>query len=290
MTPKKTTPFQWAVETFARTRNPSAGKPLSGHGPYGCVRNTRLYRRGEDCYAVRYHQTDVVTLWSDGRITLDTGGWHTMSTKARLDAYAPVRIDSDRGIWYVSHKLGKGRVPYFDGITFTARGRCTNGPSPAQWARYLRERAAMDKRLQTYCTGYNRALAREGLDMPSSGDCWFCAMHTTDDGTPLGDITDGAHLLDHIEESYYVPSLAVNALRAKGYQDAGIYMFLAMDPENGRMAGPGSRYQASDGSMGGNMVRRALLAYLRDRLLPVAPGPNAEQRAPVRGVNDPRYR
>ncbi len=299
--------FKQCEDLFAKTRVPSAGKPLCN--------NTRLFKRADDIYVVRLHNTDVVTFFANGSVALNTGGWYTMTTKDRITAYAPVTIVSDRGVWYVEHRLARQRadakarrefglpgvndmryvsfaddtdykqhrafykrvaelcrVPYFDGIMFGPGGRCLNGVSAAQWQKYLRDRDAMTKRVQAYCTKFNRALAK-GIPMPGSGDCWFCSA--------IG-IDNHSHLLHHMEEDYFVPSLAVNAIRAKGYSDAGVYIHLCMDPENDTMGGP--RYRTSDGSMGGNTVRRALRDYLFDRLLPTPPSPHGEQRAPVREV------
>lgn len=304
--------FEHYTNLWTRVRNPQAGKPLAN--------NTRLFRRDEDCFAIRLHDTDVVTLFADGRIVLSTGGWYTMTTKDRLSSFAPVTVTSDKGVWYVTHRKAEARaawrviresgidqrfvtrtsggvpfltsynvedatdedralvdavtrqiwdareaerVPFFDGIMFGPGGAVLNGVTAARWKQYLAERAAMQKRIQAYCTGYNRALAA-GMPMPSGGDCWYCLMPAT-----LGDSSSHDHLLAHMEERYYVPSLAVNALRAKGYRDAAIFVFLAMKPEQEIMGGEG--FRANDGSMGGNLVRRAIRDYLSDRLLPEPP-------------------
>jgi hypothetical protein len=71
------------------------------------------------------------------------------------------------------------------------------------------------------------------------------------------------HLLSHMEERYYVPSLAVNALRERGLKDLGISLVLDMT-ENG-MGGRvyGNKTYAD--------VRRYLTAYMRKRLMPQAP-------------------
>lgn len=254
--------FEEATAIMATARRMDAGKPIAN--------NTRLYRRGDDCYAIRLHETDIITLWADGRVTLDTGGWQTVTTKARINEYGPVRVWSDKGIWYCKHSptydggdWTKGALPFFDGITFDADGECVNGPTEREWARYLDDRKAMDARIKSYVSAFIRTLKHDGMPMPSGGDCWGCAMFE-----PAG-MGDADHLLQHLEEAYYVPSLAINAMRAKGYQDAGIYFMLGMDPDNGRMGG--NRVE-------GTMVRRALLAYLRDRLIPLPPGPNTERR------------
>ena len=46
--------------------------------------NTHLMRRDTGAIAVRYHHTDVVTFYSDGRTVLDTGGWDTNTTRERI--------------------------------------------------------------------------------------------------------------------------------------------------------------------------------------------------------------
>lgn len=299
--------FAQFAKLWPKTRDPFAGKPLEN--------NTRLFKRADDCFAVRFHDTDVVTVFKDDSIILSSNGWYSMSTKDRIGSYAPVQIQSDRGVWYVVHeearkradrkarkefgvpmgmryaqsyffggddhylrdgtpkhgtpeykaarKLSRAfhdrhmelcRVPFFDGIRFTKAGRCTNGVTPAEWTAHLKARTKMTKRIKNYCAGFDRALAKS-MPMPSGGDCWGCCMHAQDGSEVMGN----HHLLLHLEESYYVPSLAVNALRAKGYQDTGISVHLHVNPDDTM---GGVRYR-SDG-----LVRRALRDYLCDRLLP----------------------
>lgn len=44
--------------------------------------------------AVRLHNTDVVTYHPDGTATLYTGGWMTVTTKDRINAWSPARVSS----------------------------------------------------------------------------------------------------------------------------------------------------------------------------------------------------
>src|SRR3954471_5754607 len=87
--------FKWAESTLATARRQQAGKPLQN--------NTRLFQRSEDSYAVRLHNTDVITFNSDGTYALRSGGYHTITTMDRIRNYAPVRqtLFSERGQWYV---------------------------------------------------------------------------------------------------------------------------------------------------------------------------------------------
>jgi len=86
--------------------------------------NTRLRRAGDDI-AVRYHATDIVTMSADGAVTIDTGGWDTVTTWQRVNALlpGPWAIHSDRGrrsLYYRGHVI----TPYADGLTlYAADGR-----------------------------------------------------------------------------------------------------------------------------------------------------------------------
>jgi hypothetical protein len=82
----------------------SAAAELIRHGRNGRKKlqnNTYLEQRGED-FAVRLHNTDVVTIHADGTCTLNTGGWDTVTTKDRINSYSPARVSSERGTWYIA--------------------------------------------------------------------------------------------------------------------------------------------------------------------------------------------
>lgn len=51
--------------------------------------------------AVRYHDTNIVTYHGDGSITLDTGGWETVTTTNRMDMLTPTRFRVRRRNSYV---------------------------------------------------------------------------------------------------------------------------------------------------------------------------------------------
>lgn len=48
--------------------------------------------RGESGYVVRYHETDVVMLYSNGDVVLDDGGWTTRFTAQRMSTYTPAWV------------------------------------------------------------------------------------------------------------------------------------------------------------------------------------------------------
>ena len=52
--------------------------------------NTWLHRiQHEDAIALRLHYTDILIYYPDGSFKVDTGGWHTHTTKSRLNEYLP---------------------------------------------------------------------------------------------------------------------------------------------------------------------------------------------------------
>lgn len=98
-----------AKRLFATARDKNAGKPLG--------RNARLMKRGDD-YAVRLHQTDVVTIHADGTYTLDSGDWRTVTTKRWINEHTPARLYQRKGAWYFGLA-----VEYHDGVRIDANGR-----------------------------------------------------------------------------------------------------------------------------------------------------------------------
>ena len=51
--------------------------------------NTYAIKNSDGSIAVRLHTTDILTFNTDNTITVKTGGWHTVTTKARINEYLP---------------------------------------------------------------------------------------------------------------------------------------------------------------------------------------------------------
>lgn len=172
--------------------------------------NTYLERRALPSrpIAVRLHDTDILTFYPDGSTVYDSGGWLTVTTKARMNEYGPLFIWSERGIWYAtnappwSHRSnGKPAHAYADGMRLGPRGGITGaGPDPKATQRKR-------KRVQKYAKAYLAALIAGDVPEPDGGDCWYCSMFDRAGMKPNAD-----HIESHITESYFVPSLVVNAL------------------------------------------------------------------------------
>jgi len=87
----------------------------------GLGRNTRITRDNEET-AVVLHGTSVVRVSHAGIVTLDSGGYRTFTTKARMNQAAwelrlGYRVYQDDYSWFVSY-AGNDRVPFYDGISF----------------------------------------------------------------------------------------------------------------------------------------------------------------------------
>lgn len=193
--------------------------------------NTYLLRNDNGTFSIRLHQTDIIVINSDNTYTLNSGGWLSMTTKARMNEFAPVRISQNKGVWY----LGDGSL-FSDGVTVDRDGLNIDGAKDP--AKYERELAKVKKMARKYAKDFVQALNDGKVAMPSGGDCWHCALRT-DNKESLGDATkNNDHLYHHIEEGYFVPSLLVNAGREAGYRDDQIGLMgigghrLFIDPEN----------------------------------------------------------
>lgn len=90
-----------AYRLMETARNKTKGKPLKN--------NTRLYQDGDDFYIV-LHSTRIIAIHRDGTYTLNTRGgdgwgynsWRTVTTKQRLNEYAPVHIYQRDFTWYLN--------------------------------------------------------------------------------------------------------------------------------------------------------------------------------------------
>lgn len=155
---------------------------------------------------------DIMFYHPDGSIVLDSCGWRTVTTKKRFNEYLPrvdgvqLRVHQSRGVWYVTrdHHI---QCVFADGITLHPDGEIEgDGGDPDEIIK-------MGARINKYTRGYVDALLAGRVPAPSASDCWYCSAVDAKSGTPLGEsMRDRDHLVSHIEESYYVPSLLHRAV------------------------------------------------------------------------------
>ncbi len=102
------------------------------------VRSTVVVRVAADAVAVRYHGTDVVTAYGNGSFRLDSGGYATATTKARINDHSPARVSQRAFEWFVAN-AGQP-VPFADGMLVNAGGAVILSiePEPTDCPRNLR--------------------------------------------------------------------------------------------------------------------------------------------------------
>lgn len=69
--------------------------------------------------SVRFHLTDIVTYEPNDIVRLDSGGWYTVTTKARMNQFSPVMVYQSDFDWYVSVNDHAGKdLSFYDGFEF----------------------------------------------------------------------------------------------------------------------------------------------------------------------------
>lgn len=97
-------------------------------------RATSITRRAGKTF-VRYHSTDVV-VFDDRAVTLDSGGWKTATTKARMNQASHefglgFSVYQDKGEWFVMDRSSRKSIPFVDGMTLD----CVGEAAEAYWDR-----------------------------------------------------------------------------------------------------------------------------------------------------------
>ncbi len=165
--------------------------------------NTRVRLVEPGKIAVRLHNTDVVVLDELGNVTLNSGGWKTSTTKARINEFSPVAIWQSKGVWSFNAG-GKGYI-FADGVTIHSDGS-VSGDQPVTEQEQAK---ALRKQINAYAA---KCAAAVPLELPGTGDCLFCRCF--DQAHSFGGTE---HLQSHMDEGYVVPSLVYSALTAAGY-------------------------------------------------------------------------
>jgi len=167
---ERITSFDEAREFIATRRKRKLGNntyltfsPLEGKR----VEDRQIVDQNHHGIAIKYHRTNVVTFWNGG-IILNSDGWQTLTTKARINHFLPsgqwdgynwtgVRacVWQQLGKWYLSTNIGC--FDYFDGMVMLPDGNVWRG-TLANVARDKRE--------------YNRRKARERREHIRNGDRW----------------------------------------------------------------------------------------------------------------------
>ena len=174
--------------------------------PWG--NNTRVQTNPDDLAVhirVRLHGTNIACLFENGDISLNAGGYRTHTTKERINKVLPRpwSVYQSAGVWYLRNYENDIEYIFEDGITIRPDGSVINAGVDTR-----REDRKLLARIKKYSTLYVDELLAGKIPQPGTGDCWGCLFVSEDNDNPLG--TD--HLLSHLEEDYFVPSLLVKAV------------------------------------------------------------------------------
>jgi hypothetical protein len=196
------------------------------------VANNTVVHTVEGGYAIRLHNTDVLTAYDDdGRIVLNSGGWRTVTTKARIHGALPrdIYLGSEKGEWRLARRTHRSvnvspdnpygetiwtehwNVGFADGITLEdsedglvpVDGTFSDDDAVTATRRakakiredvkaYVAEVRPILEEWQTILKGNG------SLSAAAYGDCWYCSL-------PLAaqaDDADASHLHSHLAESY----------------------------------------------------------------------------------------
>jgi hypothetical protein len=199
------------------------------------LKHMTTLRQTVDGFCIKYWDTDVVTIHEDGSTyTLRSGGFHTQTTKERINEYSSAIIVQDKGLWYLTYQdfVPLGRILFEEGMKVDQYGLLVGKPTKGFQTATEYAKKHVDKLVRKYIKGFVGHVMEHGLEDPSGGDCWGCHFQDQN-GSP--DPMGISHYFNHFEEKYYVPSLLWNAIREAGYPRPEIIWHIAkMDIENGR--------------------------------------------------------
>ena len=186
--------------------------------------NTVEYFRPDGTKVIRFHHTDIMEFPKKGGVVLNTGGWKTVTTKARMNEFqSECAIIQDRGLWYLALALDTWNkdawIPFFDGIKIK-----DNAVVNPRKRAHAKEEFLL-KQINAYCAEMKKM---ETLPMPDGGDCFYCSMQT-EDGKSLGEASGNLdHLESHLQEKYIHGSLIWNAMKWAGYPHPEIHFQMGL--------------------------------------------------------------
>ena len=207
--------------------------------------NTYLKRIDENTIGVLLHDTFVVK-FTPKTIELNSGGWRTPTTKDRINKYGSCYVSQRNSIWYMDDNS-----IFYDGMLVNDTGKVLK---PKMDSKHEDKVNTMKAKIRKYAT-YATEQVKKGIDIPSGGDCWHCALKT-EDNKSLGDAMESnQHLIEHMKDKYVVPSLVWNAIKEAGYAYPEIIM--GYDTET-KMSG---KYMVE------YSVKKSIVKYMQKRLL-----------------------
>lgn len=210
--------------------------------------NTWLERRAPDEITVRLHDTDVVVYRSDGAISLNTGGWFTVTTKARINEFSPFGVSSNRGEWSVTIRNPAytndytdwpppepywiDTVPFRDHMTWL-NGSWTGIPTPDQLDIDRAARKKLHADIKKFVDGITPERIIQAWEN-TAGDCLLCRAEWARE---MGMSGSDDHLAMHVEEDYFHASLMHLAVKSRNYGNPEFIMqMIYADAQRGEVS------------------------------------------------------
>jgi hypothetical protein len=181
--------------------------------------NTWLLREDNGSISMKLHATKIVTVDQDGKITLNSGGWRTPTTKGRInDALRDLLHDKAPGIsqvdgiWLIyPHGDYDAKLTFADGMWVMPDGSMAgSGPD----VKVLKQGV---KLIRAYMKPVAQMIADGKFPKPSNGDPWNFLMVSTDGELALAgsEADTRLHLVQYMREKYYFGSLLLRAMEKK---------------------------------------------------------------------------
>ena len=167
--------------------------------------NNTYLDKVEDYYTLRLHNT-IIIQYHLNKTVLNSGGYMTMTTKARLNEFTNFNIWQEKGVWYIRSNNGNWDKSIIFADNCHYDGKKWHGIKHNDKA-LLKMRQA----IKQYCKAYVKNLFAGKIPSPSGADCWDCCL-MTEKGKTFGELRDSDHIKSHIVEKYYVPSLLLRAI------------------------------------------------------------------------------
>lgn len=179
--------------------------------------NTLEYYTADGARHIRLHDTDILTLLPNGAFSINTGGWNTVTTRARLREFLPEgwSVYTDKARLHLRNRHRAGAWLFRQRINVNQLGVVRPDVSPEKYATLIK-----------MIDAYMRQWRKRGLPKQedSGGDPWVFPEN--------GKIGEGI-MIDWLKTKYVHRLLFALALGYSGLSDSGIAYSLASADRNG---------------------------------------------------------
>lgn len=174
------------------------------------ARNTLDYTDATGTRRIRLHDTDILTFPPGGGFVIDTGGWGTVTTRARLREFLPPGFS----VYCAKGRLHLNGIPFLSRVTVGPDGAIKTDLPPAA-----------DDKLVKSINAYMAAWRKRGLPTAadSGGDPWILTAGKV----------DRSIMADWIKSRYVFRKLYAMALQYAGITDYGVTMYLRSADHDG---------------------------------------------------------